>query len=94
MTPSSLPTCLQYFANIKKDDAGFFGSVTEKHPPTTADVMAPFVDSLAPLDGRTMRANFYKCGDNTSHPHWGAWNSIGDELNFHQPAQFVLLKFE
>ena len=59
-----------------------------------AEVMAPFIGDLAPLDGRTMRANFYKCGDNTSHPHWGAWNSIGDELNFHQPAQFGLLRFE
>ncbi|MBT3277836.1 MAG: carbohydrate-binding family 9-like protein [Phycisphaerales bacterium] len=56
--------------------------------------MESFVGPLAPLDGRTMRANFYKCGDDTSHPHWGAWNSIGDELNFHQPAQFGPLRFE
>lgn len=34
------------------------------------------------------RANFYKCGDETSQPHWASWAPIGDELNFHQPDRF------
>ncbi|MDZ7796304.1 MAG: carbohydrate-binding family 9-like protein [Candidatus Marinimicrobia bacterium] len=33
------------------------------------------------------KGNLYKCGDKTSHPHWGAWNPIR-ELNFHQPSCF------
>jgi len=36
----------------------------------------------------TWRGNFYKCGDQTSHPHWASWQPIGDALNFHQPATF------
>ncbi len=39
------------------------------------------------------RANFYKCGDETSHPHWAAWSPV-DELNFHLPRCFGMLRFE
>lgn len=46
-----------------------------------------------PKPGTVWRANFYKCGDHTSHPHWGAWSSIGPELSFHQPARFGRLVF-
>lgn len=44
--------------------------------------------------GSGWRVNFYKCGDKTSHPHWGAWSPIGEELNFHQPERFGELEFE
>ena len=37
---------------------------------------------------RPWRGNFYKCGDDTSHPHWAAWAPIGERLDFHQPEQF------
>lgn len=40
------------------------------------------------------RANFFKCGDHTSHPHWASWADIGPELRFHQPARFGWLQFE
>lgn len=43
---------------------------------------------------REFRGNFYKCGDNTSHPHWASWSPIGEQLNFHQPQYFGTLKFE
>lgn len=46
-----------------------------------------------PKPGTVWRANFYKCGDHTSHPHWGAWSSIGPELSFHQPTRFGQLVF-
>lgn len=48
---------------------------------------------LQALRGSRWRANFYKCGDKTSHPHWGAWKAIG-ELNFHQPQCFGTLIFD
>ena len=38
-------------------------------------------------DGAVWRANFYKCGDQTSHPHWLAWSPVS-ALNFHLPACF------
>ena len=37
--------------------------------------------------------NFYKCGDETSHPHWAAWSPIGEALNFHAPECFGRLVF-
>lgn len=37
--------------------------------------------------GAVWRANFYKCGDQTSHPHWLAWSPV-PTLNFHLPASF------
>ncbi len=37
--------------------------------------------------GQTWRANFYKCADQTSHPHWASWNPIS-ALNFHLPDCF------
>ena len=52
-----------------------------------------YVGPLGPIPGQTWQANFYKCGDNTSHPHWGAWAPIGDELNFHQPSRFAPVTF-
>ena len=44
-------------------------------------------------EGAVWRANFYKCGDATSHPHWAAWRPV-DELNFHRPDCFGWLHFE
>jgi len=38
-------------------------------------------------------ANFYKCGDRTSHRHWAAWSPV-PKLNFHDPASFGELRFE
>lgn len=40
------------------------------------------------------RGNFFKCADESSHPHWGAWSDIGKSLRFHQPARFGTLAFE
>jgi len=42
--------------------------------------------------GQAWRANFYKCGDMTSHPHWASWSNV-DELNFHLPRCFGVLIF-
>ena len=44
--------------------------------------------------GQTWRANFYKCGSATSHPHWASWSPIGEKLSFHQPETFGDLFFE
>jgi hypothetical protein len=44
------------------------------------------------LSGQQWRANFYKCGDRTSHPHWASWAPV-PELNFHAPEAFAPLVF-
>jgi hypothetical protein len=52
-----------------------------------------YAGALGALPGTSWRANFYKCADRTSHPHWGAWNPIGEVLNFHKPETFGELRF-
>ncbi len=42
--------------------------------------------------GTVWRANFYKCGDETSHPHWLSWQPLR-ELNFHLPESFGEIVF-
>jgi hypothetical protein len=53
-----------------------------------------FTGPLGALSGRTWRANFYKCADDCSHPHWGAWADIGERLDFHQPERFCEIVFD
>ena len=48
---------------------------------------------LGPIPGQVWRANFYKCGDKTSHPHWASWAPMGAELNFHLPQYFAPIRF-
>lgn len=38
------------------------------------------------------KANFYKCGDDTSHPHWISWTRL-PEKNFHLPGSFGIIRF-
>jgi hypothetical protein len=52
-----------------------------------------YVGALGALSGQVWAANFYKCGDDTSHPHWAAWSSV-QELNFHRPQDFAPIHFE
>ena len=56
-------------------------------------VLEHYLGALDIRIGKSWRANFYKCGDQTSHPHWASWAPIGQELNFHQPEYFGTLEF-
>ena len=42
--------------------------------------------------GSIWRANLFKCGDQTSHPHWAAWSAV-DSNNFHLPHCFGTIEF-
>ena len=53
----------------------------------------PFIGQVGPLAGQEWRTNFYKCGDETSHPHWAAWSPVS-ELNFHRPQEFGIIRFQ
>ena len=47
-----------------------------------------------PGPGVSWRANFYKCGDQTSHPHWLTWAPVGfPKPRFHLPEFFGTLEF-
>ena len=54
---------------------------------------AIFRHEIADLNGKTMRANFYKCGDNCDKTHFLSWSPIAlEKPNFHCPEFFGELK--
>ncbi len=58
-------------------------------------VLEKYSDFSRPESGTLWRANFYKCADKTSHPHWLTWAKIDyPKPNFHLPAFFGELYFE
>ncbi len=56
-------------------------------------VMTDLTGSPPPRPGEVWTGNFYKCGDWTSHPHWGSWAAMDAQLNFHRPQFFGELIF-
>jgi hypothetical protein len=56
-------------------------------------VLETYVGRLGAPGAQVWRANFYKCADESSHPHWAAWSPV-DELNFHLPRCFGIIRFE
>lgn len=54
-----------------------------------------FKHRITSLDGQTIKANFYKCGDELQTPHFLSWNPINIEKpDFHRPDFFGSLEFE
>lgn len=46
------------------------------------------------LKGKTFRANFYKCGDKLTVPHYITWNPVPTpQPDYHRPEYFGILKF-
>lgn len=58
------------------------------------DMLSGYAPVVRPEPGVIWRANFYKCADETSHPHWISWAKI-DHPNphFHLPEFFGTLRF-
>lgn len=53
-----------------------------------------FHHEIENLEGKIFRANFYKCGDKLTVPHYVTWNPVMTENpDYHQPEHFGLLKF-
>ncbi len=87
--------------NIVRDDAvEYFGIQTNR----TSDgwevfyqIPLSFIQLFYPdyhFEGE-LKANLYKCGNNTVHKHYLAWNPIDLDLpNFHCPEYFGTLQFE
>lgn len=75
--------------SVSEKQGEFFWTITIAIPP---DVF--FHHKISGLEGRTFRANFYKCGDKLSVPHYVTWNPIKtDKPDYHRPEYFGLLKF-
>lgn len=53
-----------------------------------------FHHKVKSLKGKSFRANFYKCGDKLTTPHFVTWNKVGTEKpDYHRPEYFGLIKF-
>ena len=47
-----------------------------------------------PAPGVRWRANFFKCADESSHPHWLTWTQVDSPTpDFHRPNDFGTLNF-
>jgi len=57
-------------------------------------VLETYVGALGDVRGTEWRANFHKCAENNSHPHWATWTAVGERLDFHQPDGFGVIRFE
>jgi hypothetical protein len=58
-------------------------------------VLSKYMEVEKPGPGVSWRANFYKCADKTSHPHWLTWAPVDfPEPKFHLPEFFGRLDFE
>jgi hypothetical protein len=59
------------------------------------DILRNYANVTTPCSGVKWRANFYKCADNSSHPHWLTWSVVDKpKPDFHQPRYFGTLLFE
>lgn len=59
------------------------------------ELFAPYGDLEIPASGVEWRANFYKCADESSHPHWLTWSPVDlPKPNFHVPEYFGRLVFD
>jgi hypothetical protein len=53
-----------------------------------------FHHDINDLEGKTFGANFYKCGDKLSVPHYLTWNRVATKSpDFHQSQYFGQLRF-
>jgi len=59
------------------------------------EVLKKYAPVMNPSAGVQWRANFYKCADGTSKPHWLTWNKVElPQPDFHRPEFFGTLEFE
>jgi hypothetical protein len=58
------------------------------------EILSKYAGIIRPKEGVAWRGNFYKCADDSSHPHWMVWLPVsGETPDFHRPDCFGLLKF-
>ncbi|MEN6386139.1 MAG: carbohydrate-binding family 9-like protein, partial [Phycisphaerales bacterium] len=59
------------------------------------EMLKKYANVEQPKAGVKWRANFYKCADQTSHPHWLTWAKVNKpKPDFHLPEFFGTLVFE
>lgn len=58
------------------------------------EILEAYGQVTRPQPGTIWRANFYKCADKSSHPHWLTWSVVDHPVpDFHLPQFFGVLEF-
>ncbi len=90
LLPTTLVQRIKCFTKMEKKANGFAWQMQAIIPLSVFMYHAVFN-----LEGKKCKANFYKCGDKLTQPHFLAWNNIETaEPDFHQPAFFGDIEFE
>lgn len=54
------------------------------------ELLRRYQPDFSPQPEWVITGNFFKCGNSTAFPHYGAWNPIDlPDINFHRPEFFV-----
>ena len=75
------------------------GKKLEKGWEVTYTVPYSFIRQFFPefeaKEGKSIRANCYKCGDKTTRPHYFTWNPVPvlPEASYHNPKEFGVMYF-
>jgi len=57
-------------------------------------ILKRYTNIATPEKGVVWKANFYKCAEKNSHPHWLSWTRINSpQPDFHLPQYFGSLEF-
>ncbi len=57
-------------------------------------ILKEYHDFANPSEGSEWKANFYKCADESSHPHWITWAPVKNPApDFHLPEFFGTIEF-
>lgn len=91
------PDCFEIKAVVNENNYRDF----DGFKPWTVEYKIPFqfikdfFINFRPESGNTIKANFYKCGNNTITRHFGAWANIINKIPaFHKPEFFQDIMFE
>jgi Carbohydrate-binding family 9 len=91
----------ELIGTIRRSSSAGTEPVKEKKGPFTWELTAAvpfelfFLHRISDPAGKKFRANFYKCGDMLTMPHYVTWNRIAAEKpDYHRPDYFGVIEFE
>ena len=74
---------------IETSDSGWSVEYAIPH-----DFVKLFFPEFSPAPGKEIRANCFKCGDLTDHPHWLCWSPVPESCaTFHCSEYFGTMQF-
>ena len=95
IAPAGIPALIDRWASLGNTPFEEHTGEIEWEVALVLPYAAFFKHQISSLDGKTVRANFYKCGDDLPVPHFLSWNPIeAEKPNFHLPQFFGTLLFE